>query len=268
MSIRERLGVRNTKDLITPDTKMCELNYAPAKWGKTTYAATLDGMTKAVHGKPTLIIAVECADGGGTMSIRKCGVDFVQPTTLAKLDEVIGLLGSDEEYGGVVLDNTYDVVKSFVQPYALSLPCRENVSTRKEGVPTRSDYQVMGELLRTRLTRLVALTVHPNLKVRKHLLVTGLLKKKEDENGVISFIGPDLPGAMATSSPAVFQTVTSITVKNEVVGGQRTTKRLLQVSPNAGGMIVGDRMGVLPDQCELDKLVQWEKYWKPLFVGE
>src|ERR1017187_3112615 len=40
------VAVRNTRNLLTEASKFCMLIYAPAKRGKTTFAATMDGFTK------------------------------------------------------------------------------------------------------------------------------------------------------------------------------------------------------------------------------
>lgn len=261
------LPIRNTAVLITPKTKICLLVYASPKIGKTTLCATLDTMTKKFFGKPTLIIACETADGGGTMSIQEFGVDFVQPTNRDELLSVIAALGSDTTYGGVAVDSFSEVARSLIQPYALNFPARVGEPRRAAGVPEISDYHTMGEDARKILNQLVALTVHPNLNIRKHLIVTALSKTKYDKGGnTIIRVCPDLPGQMADTATAVFQTVGTIQVKVKVIKEEeriRQVKERYLVTEGDGVVILGDRTKCFPDEGTLDMVKIWEEGFVP-----
>ena len=111
------ITVRNTGELITPDTRICLMNWAPAKYGKTTFGSTLDKLTREVLGKPTVFIAVDCGDGGGTMSVRDAGVDFVQPANYKEYQAIVTALTNDTHYGGVVLDSASEYVNMFLKPF-------------------------------------------------------------------------------------------------------------------------------------------------------
>jgi hypothetical protein len=122
--------------------------WAHPKRGKTTFAASLDAMTKKYFGKPTLVIAVEAGEGGGTMSIQDGDVDYVAPTSMEELNKVLAALANDTTYGGVVLDSSTEYVNRFLKPYALSFPYTKGSApaTRSLGVPEQGDYQTMVRL--------------------------------------------------------------------------------------------------------------------------
>ena len=267
-----RQEIRNTRDLINENTKLSVLVYARAKYGKTTMAATLDKMTQRFFGKPSLFIAVEAGEGGGTMSVREAGVDYVCPSTEEEMSDVLASLASDKQYGGVVLDSSSEYARRILQPYALRFPSREKMPQREAGVPDRGDYHVMGEEARKRFNQLVALTAHPDLNVRKHLVVTALYKEKTDDDGNLSRIHPDLPGAMADTATALFQTVGTLELRRRVVrdpvSGKNTgTMERLFVTEGDGVKVIGDRTHIFPKEGETDFEVIWEKYWLPVIEG-
>lgn len=269
-----RLGkqeIKNTRDLINENTKLCVLVYARAKFGKTTMASTLDAMTRKFFGKPSLCIAVEPGEGGGTMSVREVGIDYITPETEEEMSDVLASLAGDKVYGGVILDSSSEYARRILQPYAMRFPSREKQPQREAGVPDRGDYHVMGEEARRRFNQLVALTVHPNLDIRKHLVVTALYKERTDDDGNLVKIHPDLPGAMADTATAMFQTVGTLELKAKVTRGedgrpQRTLERLF-VTEADGVKVIGDRTHLFPKECVPDFVEIWEKYWMPRFKG-
>jgi|WetSurMetagenome_2_1015567.scaffolds.fasta_scaffold52466_3 hypothetical protein len=263
------IPVRNTATLVTPDTRMCVLCYAPSGFGKTTLGATLDKLTKEFMQKPTLIVAVEAGEGGGTSSIQEFGVDFVMPADLNDVEKILAALATDTTYGGVVMDSSTELVKRFIQPYALKFPSREKVPTRTAGVPERSDYQTMGEKARQIFNRLINLTTVADPRVRKHLLVTALEQDKTDERGALTSIQPALPGAMAGTATAMFQTVLGISIKPKVIPDpdnpgktKRINERVL-ISDGDGVRHSKDRMKLFPNGCEPDLAEIYRKYWLP-----
>lgn len=264
------MRVRRTSDLINPETRLCALCYSHPKFGKTTFAASLNALTKKYMNKPTLFIAVEAAEGGGTTSIREFDVEFVQPTNYTELLSVLTALQTDTYYGGVVLDNATDMVASILKPHALTFPTRGTPpATRGAGVPHRDDYQTMGELCRQVFNRLINLTKNPRKEIAKHLLVTALEKEKFDESGSLSSIQPDLPGQMAEATSAMFELVGSIQIKNRVIPNPDNPKATMRVKDRVfvtegdGVKILGDRYKVFPQDSPLDWAVMWEKYWLP-----
>lgn len=255
----ERIGtlqIKNTRNLLTEATRLCALIYAPAKFGKTELASTLDAFTKKFRGKPTLIIASEVAEGGGTMTLNSKDIDYVMPANWNEMESLLASLATNDYYGGIVLDNVSDYVNRIVKPHALSFPAKEReVGVRSVGVPVRSDYQVMGECTRTQLNRLINLTnENTQERYRKDLVVTALQKETSDDNGNLTGIVPDLPGALAGSVTAMFQSVLSIAIKQKVVKqSDGSTKRfntrtlLSTIDPMRR---TDDRMGIFKSQHE------------------
>jgi hypothetical protein len=266
------LEVKNTRNLINPDTRLCGMLYTKSGFGKTTCGATLDQMCRKLYGKPALIIALEAADGGGTSSIRKFEVEYVEPQNMREFDALLTGLQTDTTYAGVVLDNATDMVNRIIKPHALTFPTRgAPPPTRATGVPCRDDYQVMGELTRQVLGKLIKLTKLENVKARKHLLVTALEKEKQDD-GKITGIHPDLPGAMADASPAMFELVASLIIKNVVVpdpnkpGQTRREAVRVMTTSGDGVKVLKDRYNLFPKECPPDFVEMFEKYWMPAMV--
>lgn len=273
------IAVKNTKHLINPDTKICMMLWAHPKRGKTTFASTLDAMTKKHFGRPTLIVAVEAGEGGGTMSIQDSDVDYICPTSMEELNKIIAALANDTKYAGVILDSATEYVNRFLKPYALKFPYTKGSpsATRLQGVPEQGDYQTMGERARMDFNALINLTSHSDPKIRKHLLVTATEKEKTDRTtGAITRIGPDLPGAMAEAATAMFQTVGTIELRTRVEpdptdpSGKRTrrvTERILVTdATEEGKKIVGDRTKCIKSGMPLDFVEIWEQGFVPRFV--
>ena len=261
---KQRLLVRNTKDLLSPSTRMCHLVHAEGKKGKTTLGGSLDQFTRKYRSKPTIAIAFEAAEGGGTATLstvdalREHGIDYVMPQNHSEVDDVLAWLSQDTKYGGILFDNASDYVKNIVQPYSLSFPSREHQQVRTMGVPDRGDYQSMGEFVRQQLSRLVAITRHTNPDIRKDLVVMALTKDKTSTDGkTLLATQPALPGEMASTAVAMFQTVSTIRVKNRVVPDPRNPKTTMRVngrvlvSDSDGVLVAGDRWKVLPREYDL-----------------
>ncbi len=259
----ERIGtltIRNTKQLLSPSTRLCMLVFSRAKFGKTTLASTLDAVTRKYRGKPTLIIASEVAEGGGTMSLQGQDIDYVMPQNWTEMENLLANLATNDYYGGVVLDNASDYVARIVKPHALAFPNTRDKQdgTRAVGVPGQSDYQVMGECARQHFNRLVNLT-NDNTKeqYRKDLVVTALERENKDREGNIVSITPDLPGALRDAVSALFQSVVSISIKQKVIKQpdgttKRISGRVLHV--NADGIkVTDDRMGMFLHDFPLTK---------------
>lgn len=270
------IQVRNTKNLIGPNTKICSMIYAPAKRGKTVFGATLNKLTMKYGGKPTLFIAMEPSDGGGTMSLRDEDIEYVMPSTMEELSRIVAGLASDTRYGGVVFDSATEYVNRFLKPYSLAFPMTKGTPApqRKAGVPDQTDYQTMGEQLRIDFNKLLNLTVHPDLKIRKHLLVTALEKEKYTRDGKeLVSIQPDLPGAMASVATSMFQTVGCIELRTKITpdpakpGATRREiiRQLLTEASEENKRIVGDRTGCIPTGSPLDWLEIYERCWVPRF---
>jgi hypothetical protein len=270
------IPVRSTKDLINPDTKICMMLWAYPKRGKTTMGKSMDAMTKKHFGRPTLFIAMEAGEGGGTMSIQDADIDYVCPTTIADFNKIIAYLATDTKYGGVVVDSATEYVNRFLKPYALAFPYTKGSpsATRLAGVPDQGDYQTMGEQARSDFNKLINLTSHPDLKIRKHLLVTALEKEKTDRaTGAVTRICPDLPGAMSEAATSMFQTVGTIELRTSVSPDpadpkktRRITERTLVTDASEENKkILGDRTKCIRSGMPLDFVRIWEEGFMPRF---
>jgi hypothetical protein len=245
--------------------------WAYAKRGKTTFGKTLDAFTRKQSGKPTLFVAVEAGEGGGTMSIQDAEVDYVCPASMEELNGIVAWLGQDEKYGGVVLDSASEYVNRFLKPYALRFPYTKGTPppTRMAGVPEQGDYQTMGERARSDFNQLINLTTNPNPKIRKHLLVTALEMEKKDRDGNVLRIGPALPGAMMEGSTSMFQTVGTIELRTTVEKGddgkpvRRTTRTLVTDATEENKKILGDRTKCIRTGMPLDFVQIWEQGFVP-----
>src|SRR5665213_3010469 len=103
--MNERIGncsIKSTKNLLSEATRLCALIYAPPKFGKTELASSLDAFTQKYRGKPTLIIASEVAEGGGTMSLNAKDIDYVMPSNWNEMESLVASLATNEKYGGIV----------------------------------------------------------------------------------------------------------------------------------------------------------------------
>jgi hypothetical protein len=242
---------------------------ARPKFGKSTFAATLNEFTKAHMGKEVLFIATERAEGGGTTSIQDMDVPFVQPRNYQELQAILASLQTDTTYGGVVLDNATDMVNWIIKPHALTFPTRgAPPPTRATGVAARDDYQVMGELTRQTLNQLINVTKATNPAQRKHLIVTVLERERQDE-GVVTAIQPDLPGQMADNAAAMFELYCGIEIANTVKPDPANPKATIRVSERVfstkgdGKRQLADRYKIFPERGPANLKTLMEEYWLP-----
>jgi hypothetical protein len=258
------LPLKNTRDNLSPDKRFCTFVYAEPKFGKTTMAATLDKLTQKHLGKPSLIVACETSDGSGTDSITDLGVDYIQPSNMQELLTIISQLATDTKYGGVVIDPFNEVARRFLIDYSVNnLPAKMSTPARmKFGVPVPDDYQNAGELLRQIVNNFVRLSSMPNIECRKHVVGTAIVKYKTDwKSGDLIKVCPDLPGGMAETVNAIFQTIGTLRRRREK-GGMVYEFITSSNEATFGKWILGDRYGI-PPVVEADFCTIYEKYWLP-----
>lgn len=266
------INIRSSNEILSKHTKLACLFWAPSGFGKTNLAGSLDRLTRECEGKRTLYIPVESAEGGGAATIRKLDVPMFVPKDYTDLHKTLGYIKNSKEYGGVVLDSASEFVKQHVKPAALKYPCRENVATRAVGVPTRSDYQVMGEMTSQIFRQLMLLTTNENPEYRKHLIITAADQSREEDERLV-WMGPDLPGRMSREAVQMFQVVGTINIKGEQVAGKRVANRYLTCTAD-GVKALKDRFEVMPSEILLRKNLDdqnggldlcdiWQKYWIP-----
>lgn len=275
-----RFKVGSTADIIGPNTKMSTLLWAPSGTGKTRLAGTLDAMTQKFCGKPTLCIATEAGEGGGAVTNSNLKIPLIVPRDHNELVEILTSLRTDRQFGGVIFDNATEAAKRYAQPYALAFPSREKKATRTVGVPERSDYQTMGEIVRQYFQALINLTTDPNPELRKHLIIVAADKIREDDDHNIIYWGPDLPGAMAAAASQMMQTVVNLSLKREVRADPTNPKvtvarnRRYLNSAAEGAKVLKDRFKLLPPSLKIrdfddpqsdgeDLCSIWTNYWQP-----
>lgn len=260
--------IKNSRDVINEDTRICCLTYGLPKSGKTSMLATFDKWCRDTYGKPGLCLAFEAAEGGGITTIRDSEVLYAQPPDLKATEAMLRGLMSDTQFAAVYVDNLTDLVKNIVQPYALTFPSREHIATRVAGVPERSDYQTMGEKTRVLLNMMIALT-KTSTATRKHLIVNALRAEKRDNNNNLEYVGPDLPGALREFGAAPFELVASIEIKMRVVPDPNNPKATIRQQQHLfntkgdGVKVAGDRYKVFPGEAPADWYALMEQYWKP-----
>jgi hypothetical protein len=267
----------NTNAIISKDTKLAMLLWAPSGKGKTKLAGSLHKLTMKYDQKPTLYIAVESGEGGGAATLRRLECPLFVPNSMEDLDRALAALRNDRTFGGVVLDSATEMVKKFVKTKALGYPGRDKGpvqgTLRTAGIPGRSDYQVMGELTRQVFQQLLNMSAVSDLNLKKHIVVTATDRKIEDDLARVTFEGPDLPGAMAASAAAMFQISATIEIRPTVIGTERVPLRFLTTETD-GPKALKDRFDVFPktgtrlklndtDALGLDLAEMWEKYWIP-----
>ena len=189
------MDVRNTRDTVKPENYNWKvLLVADAGLGKTTFVGTAPDVG---------IAACEPGEGGGTLSIVKAGVDFVEPRTFADFRSICyDTFGPFQKKRSVALDSLSYMVKSFIKEHVLTAFPAKNpreAMRRAAGIPSGFDFGEIAELTRNLLNALLA--------QKKHVLVTALAKYEKDDNGIIIRVKPDLPGALGDACAAMFDSV-------------------------------------------------------------
>lgn len=195
------MDVRNTKDLIKPSSYNWKvLIVAPTGIGKTTWVSTAPDVG---------IAACETGEGGGTLSIVKAGVDFVEPRTFTDFRSICyDTFAPFQKKRTIALDSLSYMCKTFIKDHVLSsFPARNprEAMRRQAGVPVGFDFGEISEVTRNLLNAL--------LNQKKHVIVTTLAKSEKDENGVVIGVKPDLPGALADAAAAMFDSVMYLKVR-------------------------------------------------------
>lgn len=168
--------------------------------GKSTWAATAPDVG---------IAACEPGEGSGTLSIVKAGVDFVEPKSFADFRSICyDTFAPFQKKRTIALDSLSYMVKSFIKEHVLtSFPAKNprEAMRRQAGIPSGFDFGEISEVTRNLLNAL--------LGQKKHIVVTALAKYEKDDNGVITRIKPDLPGALGDAAAAMFDSCMYLKVR-------------------------------------------------------
>lgn len=189
------MDVKNTRDTVKPENYNWKvLLVADAGLGKTTFVGTSPDVG---------IAACEPGEGGGTLSIVKAGVDFVEPKSFADFRSICyDTFQPFQKKRTIALDSLSYMVKSFIKEHVLTAFPAKNpreAMRRAAGIPSGFDFSEISELTRNLLNAL--------LSQKKHIVVTALAKYEKDDNGIIVRVKPDLPGALGDACAAMFDSV-------------------------------------------------------------
>ncbi len=185
------LTIANTRDLVHAGRfKMKALLVGPPGVGKTSFLTTAPKIGVA---------ACETGWGSGLLSAAMKGVDYCEPSSVAEMEAFAkGQVFPNHESSGI--DSLTAMNNTFIKEYALSFPRRGADSPkRRSGVPELDDYGTIAEITR----RILAQTLDQD----RHVLVTCTTRTEKDENGIVTQIGPALPGQMFLGAPAMFDFV-------------------------------------------------------------
>lgn len=153
--------------------------------------------------------ACETGHGSGLLSVAHAGVDYVEPKTFVDFRALcLGTFAPFQTKQTIALDSLTAMTKTFIKDHVLAnFPAKNQreMLRRQAGVPTGFDFGDIADVTRTLLNQLLAQD--------KNVIVTALEKITKDDNGVITSIDPDLPGALGTSAAAMFDSVLFLKVR-------------------------------------------------------
>lgn len=220
--------IKNTSKLITPeDIRLKILIYGVPGVGKTLFLSTVPDIGLA---------ACETGQGKGLLTIAGSNLDFCEPVNLKDFDDFCsGKVFPNKGAAGI--DSLTYMSNNAVKEAALTIPrMRGDSGKRKEGIPELDDYQVMAEMTRRLLAKL--------LSQDKHIVCTATEKMKmpDAETGVgETKIGPELPGQMFEGSAAMFDFVFRIRTRSKLRipndPKSRYTERYFVTQPDGAGTI-------------------------------
>jgi len=241
------LKIRNTKDLIAPDSfRFVGLLYGLPGSGKTTWIGTCPA-------QETGIAACDLGNGNGLLTIADKGIDAIEPENLTELEKFCkGEVFPDKKI--LVLDNLSTMARTIVKDAALAIPINGS-PTRKFGVPDMKDYGTIAEMIRKILV--VLIQANPT----KHIIVTAHEKydrpNENDPPGSESRIGPELSGQMFTAAPSMFDFVlrlrTRPVLKNPADAKSRFIQRYFQTQQEVG--LIAKARAQAKDKAILDREV-------------
>lgn len=197
------LQVKKSRALIEPEKfKFKVLVYGLPGTGKTEWMST-SASTPGGLG----VAACETGLGKGLLSVAQKDIEYIEPQNLAELEAFTnGAVFKDK--GVLALDSLSYMNKSFIKDAALAIP-RKGGDTQKraQGIPELDDYQVMAEIARRLLAKL--------LDKDQHLIVTATEKDIKNETTGETLYVPDLPGALALTCTAMFDFVLRLRTRQQ-----------------------------------------------------
>lgn len=204
--------------------------------GKTTWVGTAPDVGVA---------ACETGEGSGALSLSHAqGVLFAEPKNIVDFRAICyDTFAPFQKKRSVALDSLSYMTKTFIKDHVLaSFPAKNSreAMRRQAGVPVGFDYGDMAEVTRGLLNNLIA--------QKKHVIVTALEKNEKNDDGLVTAIGPDLPGALFNGAPGMFDTVLYMKVRKRLLDPKDPRSVIHEryfVTGNDGLHISKDRNGQL-----------------------
>lgn len=201
------MDVKKLSDLVAPGAlKWKVLLVGKPGVGKSTWLSGVEGIG---------IAACETGHGSGMLSAAHTAnatAEMVEPKNFVDFRTIcLDTFAPFQKKQAVGLDSLTAMTKGFIKDHVLStFPSKNSreAMRRQAGVPTGFDYGDIADVTRTLLNYLLA--------QQKHVVVTALEKTEKDDNGIVTAIGPDLPGALGTSAAAMFDSVLYLKVRRMV----------------------------------------------------
>lgn len=195
------LTIKRSKVLLDPEKfKLKALVYGLPGIGKTEWLSTANEYGLGVA-------ACETGLGKGLLTVAQKDIEFVEPASLGELEAFCnGAVFKDKAV--IALDSLSYMNKSFIRDAALAIPRKTgDTQKRAQGVPELDDYQVMAEISRRLLAKL--------LDRDCHLIVTCTEKEIKNDATGETFYVPDLPGALALTCTAMFDFVLRLRTRQQ-----------------------------------------------------
>lgn len=187
------LQIKRSRAILDPARfKFKVLIYGLPGLGKTQWMSTANPLGMGVA-------ACETGLGKGLLTVAQHDLEYIEPQNLAELEAFTnGAVFKDKAV--IALDSISYMSKSFIKDAALAIPRgKGDTQKRTQGVPELDDYQVMAEMTRRLLAKL--------LDKDQHLIVCATEKDMTNESTGETLYVPDLPGALALTCTAMFDFV-------------------------------------------------------------
>lgn len=205
------LEVKNSRNIIDP---------ANFKFKVLIFGLPGTGKTEWLSSAPDIgVAACETGIGKGLLTIAQKGIEYVEPSNLAELEAFCnGAVFQKKQSLG--LDSLSWMSKSFIREAALAIPRKSgDAQKRAQGVPELDDYQVMAEISRRLLAKL--------LDKSQNLVITATEKDIKTDDGGVMYV-PDLPGALALTCTAMFDFVFRLRTRQKFADRTKPESRYVE----------------------------------------
>lgn len=137
------------------------------------------------------------------------GVNYVEPSNFVDFRSIcLNTFDKFQPLESIGLDSLTAMTRTFIKDHVLAnFPAKNSREAlrRQAGVPVGFDYGDIAAVTQALLSQLINLP--------KNIVVTALEKATKNDDGVITSIGPDLPGQLSDGAPAMFDSVLYLKVR-------------------------------------------------------